>query len=180
MLGPLSLPTYLDLLLTRDPESRHALWNLITDMKEGRTVVLTTHHMDEADLLGDRIAIMSHGKLQVCGSSMYLKRQFGLGYTLSVELKATSEGQIDSAGKVNDKIVKKHVPDAVVNPRKNSSLSYSLNMESQKAFPGLLDEVDACTTGGHVKNYGLELPTLEEVFVRLAGEAPATTLVHRS
>ena len=85
--------------------------------------------MDEADLLGDRIAIMSHGKLQVCGSSMYLKRQFGLGYTLSVELKATSEGQIDSAGKVIDKIVKKHVPDAVVNPRKNSSLSYSLNME---------------------------------------------------
>ena len=40
-----------------DPESRHQLWDLITEMKSGRTVVLTSHHMDEADLLGDRIAV---------------------------------------------------------------------------------------------------------------------------
>ena len=46
-----------------DPESRHQLWDLITEMKSGRTVVLTSHHMDEAALLGDRIAVMSHGRL---------------------------------------------------------------------------------------------------------------------
>lgn len=51
----------------------------------GRTVILTTHFMDEADLLGDRIAIISGGRLQCCGSSVFLKSHFGSGYYLTVE-----------------------------------------------------------------------------------------------
>jgi ATP-binding cassette subfamily A (ABC1) protein 3 len=43
----------------------------------GRTILLTTHFMDEADLLGDRIAIMANGKLQCCGSSFFLKKKYG-------------------------------------------------------------------------------------------------------
>ena len=47
--------------------------------------VLTTHFMDEADLLCDRIAIMSRGRLKCCGSSLFLKNRFGLGYHLTIE-----------------------------------------------------------------------------------------------
>ena len=43
--------------------------------------------MDEADLLGDRIAIMGDGKLRCCGSSLYLKKQFGVGYNMTIEKK---------------------------------------------------------------------------------------------
>ena len=50
----------------------------------GRTIVLSTHHMDEADVLGDRIAIISSGKLCAAGSSLFLKNRFGSGYYLTV------------------------------------------------------------------------------------------------
>ena len=50
----------------------------------GRTIILSTHFMDEADILGDRIAIISQGRLRCCGSSLFLKSQFGSGYYLTV------------------------------------------------------------------------------------------------
>ena len=50
----------------------------------GRTIILSTHHMDEADILGDRIAIISHGKMRCCGSSLFLKKVFGRGYYLTL------------------------------------------------------------------------------------------------
>ena len=51
--------------------------SLFQNEREGRTILLTTHYMDEADLLGDRIAIMADGELQCCGSSIFLKKKFG-------------------------------------------------------------------------------------------------------
>lgn len=50
----------------------------------GRTIILSTHHMDEADILGDRIAIISHGRVCCCGSSLFLKKTYGRGYYLTV------------------------------------------------------------------------------------------------
>lgn len=50
-----------------------------------RTVILTTHFMDEADLLADRIAIIAGGSLRCCGSGLFLKSRFGSGFYLTVE-----------------------------------------------------------------------------------------------
>lgn len=50
----------------------------------GRTVILSTHHMDEADLLSDRIAIISKGQLHCCGSPLFLKNSFGVGFYLTL------------------------------------------------------------------------------------------------
>lgn len=52
--------------------------------KKDRIVVLTTHYMDEADILGDRIGIMAKGKMTCLGSSIFLKSKFGVGYNLTV------------------------------------------------------------------------------------------------
>lgn len=60
-----------------DAISRRAIWDLLQQQKSGRTILLTTHFMDEADLLGDRIAIMANGELQCCGSSLFLKQKYG-------------------------------------------------------------------------------------------------------
>lgn len=62
-----------------DPASRRATWDLLQQQRSNRTILLTTHFMDEADLLGDRIAIMAKGELQCCGSSLFLKRKYGKG-----------------------------------------------------------------------------------------------------
>lgn len=67
-----------------DPYARRAIWDLMLKYKQGRTVIMTTHHMDEADLLGDRIAVINEGRLRCCGSSLFLKTRFGSGYYLTL------------------------------------------------------------------------------------------------
>ena len=67
-----------------DPWSRRFTWNVIQGNKAGRTILLTTHFLEEADILCDRISIMAKGAVRCCGSSMYLKGLFGVGYNLTV------------------------------------------------------------------------------------------------
>ncbi|CAG5130291.1 unnamed protein product, partial [Candidula unifasciata] len=66
-----------------DPYARRAIWDLLVKFKKGRTILLSTHHMDEADFLGDRIAIISNGQLKCVGSSVFLKNMIGDGYHLT-------------------------------------------------------------------------------------------------
>ena len=68
-----------------DPAARRSLWDLLLLEKKNRTIVLSTHFMDEADVLGDRVAIMHSGQLKCYGSSLYLKNAFGSGYELVSE-----------------------------------------------------------------------------------------------
>lgn len=56
-----------------DTYARRLLWEMIKKYKSDWLVILTTHNMDEADYLGDRIGIMSEGEMVVCGSSLFLK-----------------------------------------------------------------------------------------------------------
>ena len=69
-----------------DPTARRDTWDLIKSLKKDKIIILTTHYMDEADQLGDRIAIMSKGKLKCCGTSLFLKKRFGLGLILEINL----------------------------------------------------------------------------------------------
>lgn len=52
-------------------------------------MLLTTHYMDEADILGDRIGIMTAGKMTCLGSSMFLKNRFGMGYVMTIVKNST-------------------------------------------------------------------------------------------
>lgn len=65
-----------------DPAARRELWKLLSQEKKGRTILLTTHFMDEAEILGDRIAIMSKGSIKNVGSSSFLKNRFRSAYRL--------------------------------------------------------------------------------------------------
>ena len=57
---------------------------MLKSYKRDRIVILTTHYMDEADVLGDRIGIMAKGQLMCLGSSLFLKNRFGAGYKLTM------------------------------------------------------------------------------------------------
>uniref|UniRef100_A0A674IMW1 ABC transporter domain-containing protein n=1 Tax=Terrapene triunguis TaxID=2587831 RepID=A0A674IMW1_9SAUR len=75
-----------------DPYSRRGIWELLLKYRKGRTIILSTHYMDEADLLGDRVAIISQGRLCCCGSPLFLKTKLGTGYYLTlVKREAASE-----------------------------------------------------------------------------------------
>lgn len=60
------------------------MWDIIESAKQGRAIVLTTHSMEEADILGDRVAIMAKGSLRCLGSALRLKQKFGAGYQVCV------------------------------------------------------------------------------------------------
>ena len=72
-----------------DTTGRRELWDRLKEYKKDRVILLTTHYMEEADFLGDRIAIMVNGKIKVSGSSLFLKSKFGIGYVLQVETKGS-------------------------------------------------------------------------------------------
>lgn len=63
----------------------------------GRTLILSTHHLDEAELLGDRVAVVAAGRLRCCGSPLFLRRHLGSGYYLTLA-KVGAAGQGWRAG----------------------------------------------------------------------------------
>jgi ATP-binding cassette subfamily A (ABC1) protein 3 len=67
-----------------DTTARRILWEMLKKNKNGKIIILTTHYMDEADILGDRIAIMAEGDVQCTGSSLFLKNRYGVGYNLKI------------------------------------------------------------------------------------------------
>jgi ABC-type multidrug transport system ATPase subunit len=77
-----------------DPISRRAVWDAIDAAKQQAAVVLTTHSMEEADALADRIAIMVRGRMRVLGGSLTLKQKYGNGYQVS-----TAESQCSTSSK---------------------------------------------------------------------------------
>lgn len=74
-----------------DPVSRRSLWDILEKQRSGRALLLTTHFMDEADLLADRIAIMADGRLVALGSPLALKQKHSHGYSLVLTLDLERE-----------------------------------------------------------------------------------------
>lgn len=67
-----------------DLQARRSLWNMLRNYRRERIILLTTHYMDEADILGDRIGIMVNGQLKCIGSSLFLKNRFSAGFKLTM------------------------------------------------------------------------------------------------
>ena len=73
-----------------DPQAKRSIWEMLKWYKNDRIILLTTHNMDEADVLGDRIGIMAKGKIVCLGSSIFLKNRYGAGYKLTMVKKFKS------------------------------------------------------------------------------------------
>lgn len=101
-----------------DTTARRRLWDMLKKNKGEKIVILTTHYMDEADILGDRIAIMSEGDVQCTGSSLFLKKRYGVGYNLVIAKKVR-----DPLPEV-DKFIIERLPDALKLQEVSSEMSY--------------------------------------------------------
>jgi ABC-type multidrug transport system ATPase subunit len=76
-----------------DPTARREAWEIIERAKKDRIIILTTHYMDEAEMLADRLAIISKGRLQACGTSLFLKKKYGQGFFIEVDPIDKNENQ---------------------------------------------------------------------------------------
>jgi ABC-type multidrug transport system ATPase subunit len=77
-----------------DPVSRRAVWELMQDLKKDKTIILTTHAMEEADILADRIAVVVDGKLKCVGSPLNLKNTYGDGYRITMVCQTGMEQEV--------------------------------------------------------------------------------------
>ncbi len=78
-----------------DPQSRHALWDYISELKERKkTLILTTHYMEEAEVLCDRVIIIDHGRIIAVGSPEKLRRSMGIDSVLTSKLASPAHLQI--------------------------------------------------------------------------------------
>jgi ABC-2 type transport system ATP-binding protein len=144
-----------------DPQSRRVLWNYIRHLRdeEGKTVILTTHLMDEADRLSDRIAIIDHGKLLRLDTPSNLKKEIGEGDVVEMKLSdpAKNEEVVDILALMDGVHSVVKVEDA-------------LNVRALDAvgkLPQIIDAVE--TTGVHVLDLSVRQNTLEDVFIDLTG-----------
>lgn len=162
-----------------DPFSRRFTWNVIRQYRENRCIVLTTHFMDEADLLGDRIAIMAAGRLRCAGSPLFLKKYYGVGYQLTVikkgngkmlENAAAGSDNIDPSETqiIVENIVKGAVPSAKVLSDVGTEISFQLPVGESAAFVGMFEKLDDQIRVGTVETYGVSITTLDEVFLMVA------------
>lgn len=150
-----------------DPQARRALWDVIQEEKRGRTVLLSTHFMDEADILGDRIAIMGMGVIQCCGSPFFLKKKLGAGYHL-----ICVKGENCDSAKVTE-VLRRHVPDADVENDIGTELSYLFVEQNVSMFREMFEELESRLAELRLISFGVSLTTLEEVFMSV-GTDPMT------
>lgn len=144
-----------------DTSARRNLWEMLKNNKEGRIVVLTTHYMDEADILGDRIAIMAEGDVQCTGSSLFLKNRFGVGYNLVIAKKSR-----DPAPQVDEFIISR-IKEAVKMQEVSREITYQLPTEVSGQFKEFFKEFDENLDQLNIGSYGVGITTLEEVFLKI-------------
>eukprot|EP00003_Mantamonas_plastica_P032330 TRINITY_DN874_c0_g2_i8.p1 TRINITY_DN874_c0_g2~~TRINITY_DN874_c0_g2_i8.p1 ORF type:complete len:866 (+),score=355.67 TRINITY_DN874_c0_g2_i8:567-3164(+) len=149
-----------------DPRSRHDLWEVIRKAKKDKAIILTTHSMEEADYLCDRIGIVAKGALRCIGESAELKERYGAGYKFSVTTKSQ-----DNEAEV-DEFLEPLLPDLEeLNnlggtrnfevPRKGVDLARVFSaIEKEKKRLGITD-------------WGISNTTLEEVFIHISAQSEA-------
>ncbi|XP_058110820.1 ABC transporter A family member 2-like [Magnolia sinica] len=163
-----------------DPITRRHVWDIIEDAKKGRAIVLTTHSMEEADILSDRIAIMAKGKLRCIGTSIRLKSRFGTGYITNVSFLGTTPGQTPGTNgnaitsESQHEPVKqffKHHLDVVPKEENKAFLTFVIPHEKEGLLTNFFAELQDKERELGISDIQLGLTTLEEVFLNIARKA---------
>uniref|UniRef100_A0A4W2CL05 ATP binding cassette subfamily A member 12 n=1 Tax=Bos indicus x Bos taurus TaxID=30522 RepID=A0A4W2CL05_BOBOX len=159
-----------------DPCSRRSIWDVISKNKTARTIILSTHHLDEAEVLSDRIAFLEQGGLRCCGSPFYLKEAFGDGYHLTLTKKKSPNLNASTVCDTTavTAMIQSHLPDAYLKEDIGGELVYVLPPFSTKvsgAYLSLLRALDSGLGDLNIGCYGISDTTVEEVFLNLTKES---------
>jgi ABC-2 type transport system ATP-binding protein len=142
-----------------DPQARRALWDAIEALKkEERSILLTTHYMDEADVLSDKVAVIDKGRIIALDTPKALKDSLGES-TIELSCALTKDEFLESAKKALK-------PSTIVSSRSGYRV---LTREPERVLP----EIVALSTKHEIGLLGVRVsvPTLEDVFIKLTGKA---------
>jgi ABC-2 type transport system ATP-binding protein len=142
-----------------DPQARRHLWDLVDRLKQaGRSIILTTHYMEEAERLCDRVAIMDHGRVLALGTPQQLIASIGGDHIVEFALTGHES--------VADVAMLTAIP-GVQSHRSDAGLHQLSVRELHTAVPRIFAELDR--QGLHLSEFRTHSATLEDVFVRLTG-----------
>lgn len=161
-----------------DPVSRRNLWTVILKTMSHRSVILTTHSMDEAEALCKRIGIMVQGQLRVLGTKQHLKSKFGSGFELTVKLRLVRDCIETQKMKLTG-FVNSLFPTAHLITENSGLLTYHIakeEMDMGRIFTELEQRKhDLC-----IEDYTVAHPTLEQVFIRTVNQFTPPEVPKRS
>ena len=127
-------------------------------------MLLTTHHLDEADILGDRIAILSDGVLKCCGSSLFLKNKFGIGYHLTLVKSPTLDpSQVQHQ-------INTILPNARIEDDLNAEISFVIPSSDRSKLENLFQLLEDSSDQLGIKSYGISYTTMEDVFLSIIND----------
>ena len=144
-----------------DPEARRGVWDFLLSIRKERLIMLSTHWMEEADVLGDRIAIMSRGRVICCGSSVFLKRVYAGGYHLRI---AKSE-RFDI--KSFHGFVKEHLPDSKLENETANEIKFTIAAEDTANLPHFFEKLENEKLSLGVYSCGVNVASMDDVFLRV-------------
>ena len=165
-----------------DPTARRETWEIIKEAKKDKIIILTTHYMDEAEMLADRVAIVSRGSLKTCGTSFFLKQKYGMGYFFEFDCL---KGSQEEAKEELKKLIQNYTDQGIEDESQSSFIgSDNFEMESNeqgktvykvpysiaKKFKVLFEEIDGNKAKYGVADYSIRCSTLEEVFIKIGEE----------
>ena len=151
-----------------DITSRRNLWNILKRSLNGKIIILTTHYMEEASVLGNRIGILSEGKMKCIGSPLFLIEKLGKNINLNITKRKEADNDKiiefinENFGKginIENEIFDEEILFKI--PKKNKKL----NKYNWRNFFEKLDEQYEIL---NIKNYSISMPTLEDVFINLS------------
>ncbi|KAK4485770.1 hypothetical protein RD792_008416 [Penstemon davidsonii] len=146
-----------------DPASRNKLWEVILEAKKDRTIILTTHSMEEAERLCDRIGIFADGCFQCLGSSDELKNRYGGSYIITITTKPNNVDEVQSM-----------IEGLFPNATRTYCLSGTQKFELPKTSINKSDIFGAIKLTKKrfpIQTWGVTETTLEDVFIKVAVEA---------
>lgn len=146
-----------------DPESRREMWDILSGLRGDRIIMITTHYMEEADVLGDRIAIMDHGRVSCYGTTLFLKKLYGTGYSLTI----MKDGHADAQNITS--VIRGHIPSVEVKSLLPGQVTYNLPQESRPSFSTMFEGLEARQSKLGIKGVGIAYTSMEEVFLRVGG-----------
>jgi len=141
--------------------ARRNLWDMLKSYKKDKIIILTTHYMDEADVLGDRIGIMCKGKLQCIGSPLFLKNRFGVGYKLTF---------VKKQAKVHPGLVKHlqiYFKGVQMIGDMHEEISFVIHKTEAESFAGFFENLDSRLDEFDIRSYGVSMSNLEDVFLKI-------------
>jgi len=158
-----------------DPASKRSLWEVIMKAKAGRSIILTTHSMEEADALCNRIGIMSKGALKCLGTQLHLKNKFGQGFRLSVSYDSSNRDRVHDfvtnrllgTGSENNGMGIGHASSGVqIENQYRGNASYRIPTK-QVELGGLFSRMETQKSLYGIKYWSISQASLEDVFLSI-------------